>query len=210
MLASPRGPVCLGRRAPPVRAADVKWSPASRSSSGGRVGPTHDIGAVQPELLQPRVQLQLGPSALSGLLSPRRTSHVDRGLTVTELRYGGLAPARPTVMAAHAMAKARARRKTGGSMGPLGVRRRWPAVPSDDNRPDRNESPAPMVSTTSTAGAAPPVAVWWVYATQPSGPYVVDRATGGGQTCNGLASWLRRIHAYAGRARRRMCPSRSP
>ncbi len=39
---------------------------------------------------------------------------------------------------------------------------------------------------------------------------VVDRATGGGQTSTGLASWLRRDQVHAGRARQRMCPSRSP
>jgi hypothetical protein len=38
----------------------------------------------------------------------------------------------------------------------------------------------------------------------------VDHATGGGQTSNDRASWLRRNHAHAGRARQRMCPSRSP
>jgi len=38
----------------------------------------------------------------------------------------------------------------------------------------------------------------------------VDRAPEGGHTQNGLASWLRRDHAHAARARQRMCPSRRP
>ena len=36
------------------------------------------------------------------------------------------------------------------------------------------------------------------------------RHRGGGQTSSDLASWLRRAVVHAGRARQRMCPSRSP
>ncbi len=51
----------------------------------------------------------------------------------------------------------------------------------------------------------------WYGRSQAGSIRVVDHATGGGgQTCGDLASWLRRAVVHAGRARQRMCPSRSP
>ena len=49
----------------------------------------------------------------------------------------------------------------------------------------------------------------WYGRSQAESIRVVDRATGGGQTCNDLAPGCAGGKAHAGRARQRTCPSRS-
>jgi len=77
----------------------------------------------------------------------------------------------------------------------------------------------PDVGTVSEAGSrslfipSPPArgGMEWYAAARRGQSRQVDHATvGGGQNGLDLAYWLRRVGTHAGRARQRMCPSRSP